>query len=92
VAVHGKADNKNWTDLLLKGYNIRKITVTPYLAAANGAIQRGYRPITDTVSKLTGRSDDANEMWIDYLPAVLWADSITIRSTTAHSQFRLMFG
>jgi transposase-like protein len=53
VVVDGGAENKKWTDLLLKRYNIRKITVTPYHAAANGVIERGHRPIADALSKLT---------------------------------------
>ena len=39
VVVDGGAENQKWTDLLLKRYNIRKITVTPYHAAANGVIK-----------------------------------------------------
>ena len=31
-------------------------------------------------------------MWIDHLPAVLWADRITTRRTTDYAPFRLMFG
>jgi hypothetical protein len=92
VVVDGGAENKKWTDLLLKRYNIRKITVTPYHAAANGVIERGHRPIGDALSKLTACSDEPKEMWIDHLPAVLWADRITVRRTTGYSPFRLMFG
>jgi len=92
VVVDGGAENKKWTDLILKRYNIRNITVTPYHAAANGVIERGHRPITDALSKLTACSDKPKEMWIDHLPAVHWADRITVRCTTGYSPFRLIFG
>ena len=88
----GGAENKKCTDLLLKCYNIRKITETPYHAAANGVIDRGQRPIADALSQLTAWSDEPKEMWMDHLPAVLWADRITVRRTTGYSPLRLMLG
>jgi hypothetical protein len=91
VVVDGGAANTKWTDLLFKRYNMRKITVTPYHAAANGVIERGHRPIADALSKLTACSDEPKEMWIDHLLAVLWADRITVRRTTGYWPFRLMF-
>jgi hypothetical protein len=90
VVLEGGAENKKWTDLLLKRYNIRKITVTPYHAATNGVIERGHRPIADALSKLTACSDEPKEMWINYLPAVLWADRITVRRTTGYWPFPIM--
>jgi len=92
VVVDRGVENKKCTDLLLKCYNIRKITVTPYHAATNGVIEREHRPIADALSKLTACSDEPKEMWIDHLPAMLWADRITVRRTTGYSPFRLMFG
>jgi hypothetical protein len=92
VVVDGGAQNNKWTDLLLKRYNIRKITLTLDHAAANGLIERGHRPITGRLSKLTACSDEPNEMWIDHLLAVVWADRITVRRTTGYSPFCLMFG
>jgi hypothetical protein len=92
MVVDGGAENKKSTKLLLKRYNIRKITVTPYHAAANGVMERGHRLIADAQSKLTACSDKPKEMWIDHVPAVLWADRITVRRMTGYSPFRLMFG
>jgi hypothetical protein len=92
VVVDGGAEKKKSTKLLLKRYNIRKITGTPYHAAANRVIERGHRPIADALSKLTACSDKPKEMWITHLLAVLWADRITVWRTTRYSPFRLMFG
>jgi hypothetical protein len=92
VVVDRWAENKKWTDLILKCYNIRKITITPYHAAADGVIEWGHRLIADALSKLTACSDEAKEILIDHLTAVLWTDRITVRCTTGYSRFRLMFG
>jgi len=92
VVVDGGAGNENWTNLLRKCCNIWKITGTSYHVATHGVIKRGRRPFGDALSKLTAWSDEPKEMWIDYLPAGLWANRITIRGTTGYSPFRLMFG
>jgi len=92
VVVDGGADNKTWTGLLLKCYNIRKITVTLYHAAPDGVIEREYRPIANVLSKLTACSYQSKEMWIDHLPAVHSANRVIIRCMTRYSQFRLIFG
>jgi len=80
------------TDILLRHYNIPKITGTPYHATANGVIERGQRPIADTLSKHTASSDQPKERWIDHLLAVLRAYRITIRHMTGYSPLGLMFG
>jgi hypothetical protein len=54
-----------WTDLILKHYTIRKITVTVYHSAANIVIERAHRPIADALSTLKACADDLNVMWID---------------------------
>jgi hypothetical protein len=92
MVVDGGAENEKSTDHCLKHYNIRKITVTPYHAAANAIIERGYRPIADALSKLPSSSDEPKEMWINHLPALHWANRITFRCTTGYSPFRHMIG
>ena len=92
MVVEGGAENKKWTDLLLKCYNIWRLTVTLYHAAANSVNQQGHRPIADELSNLTACSDEPKKMWIDHLPAVLWADGIIVRRTIRYSPFRLIFG
>jgi len=39
LVVYGVAENKKWTDLLFAHYNIWKITITTYHAAANGVVK-----------------------------------------------------
>jgi hypothetical protein len=39
MAEYGGAETKKWADLVIKCYNIREITLTPYHAVANGVLQ-----------------------------------------------------
>lgn len=41
--------------------------------------------------QLMACSDPMKEMWMDDLPAVLWADRITVRHTTGYSSSHRMF-
>ena len=62
LVLDGGAEKNKWTDLLLKCYNVRKITVTTYQATANGVIEREHRPIADALFKLTACSHKRKEM------------------------------
>ena len=65
--LHGFAEEwRLWTDILLKCYNIKKTTPTPYHAAANGVVGRDHRPIADALSKLTSCSCEPKDIWFDY--------------------------
>jgi hypothetical protein len=88
VVVDGGPEQKKWTDLIGKRYNIWKITVTLYNATASGVILRGYRLIGDALSKLTAYSDKLKNIRIGHPLAVLSADRITSRCTTEYSLFR----
>jgi hypothetical protein len=62
---------------------------TPYYPEANGMIERGHRPIKDTLVKLCGESGGK---WREYLPLVLFSDRISTKRTTGYSPYELMFG
>ena len=51
-------------------------TTTPYYPEANGMIERGHRPIKDTLVKMCGESGGK---WREYLPLVLFSDRISTR-------------
>lgn len=91
MVVDCAAENEKWTDLLLKRYNIRKSTETAYPAAANRVIKRGYRLISDALSKLPVCSNEPKGMWIDHLPAAAGADRIVVRHTTGYWPFCRIF-
>jgi hypothetical protein len=91
VVVDAGTENQEWTNLLFKRYNIRRITVTTYHVAANGVIKHHCRPIADALSKLTAFSNKLKKIWSNHLPAVFWTDIITIRCTTKYSPSCLIF-
>ena len=50
--------------------------VSAYHPQINGMIERGHKPLTDALSKLT---NEHQTDWIQHLPAALWADRSTVR-------------
>ncbi|KAI7944704.1 hypothetical protein MJO28_010399 [Puccinia striiformis f. sp. tritici] len=62
---------------------------TPYYPEANGMIERGHRPIKDTLVKMCGESGGK---WREYLPLVLFSDRISTKRTTGYSPYELVFG
>jgi hypothetical protein len=62
---------------------------TPYYPEANGMIERGHRPLKDTLVKMCGKSGGK---WREYLPLVLFSDRISTKRTTGYSPYELVFG
>jgi len=93
MVVDERAANRKWTNfLLLKRYNLRKITETPNHAATKKMIEWGYRQIANALCTLMACTDELTEKWIDHQPAVLWRGRITVRFMTGYSHIHLMFG
>ncbi|RVD90129.1 uncharacterized protein DFL_001105 [Arthrobotrys flagrans] len=89
VVFDGGPENYGWVVDLLNAYNIKGKRISVYYAQSNGMIERGHKEITDSLSKLcNGRIGE----WIRHLPAVLWADWTTARSTTGYTPYYLMYG
>jgi len=82
AVIDGRAENENWTDLLLKRCNIHTITISQDHVTTNGVIERGHRPNADGLSNLTACSNEQKELRIDHLQAGLWANRIAVRHTT----------
>ena len=62
---------------------------TPYYPEANGMIERGHKPLKDTLVKICGESGGK---WREYLPLVLFSDRISTKRTTGYSPYELVFG
>jgi hypothetical protein len=62
---------------------------TPYYPEANGMIERGHRPIKDTLIKMCGESGGK---WREYLPLVLFSDRISTKRSTGYSPYEIVFG
>ena len=52
-------------------------------------IERGHRPLKDTLVKLCGES---GSKWREFLPLVLFADRISTKRTTGLSPYEVVFG
>ena len=64
-------------------------TTTPYYPEANGMVERGHKPIKDTLVKMCGGSGGK---WREYLPLVLFSDRISTKRTTGFSPYEMIFG
>jgi len=62
---------------------------TPYYPEANGMVERGHKPLKDTLVKMCGESGGK---WREYLPLVLFSDRISTKRTTGYSPYELVFG
>ena len=52
-------------------------------------IEREHKSIVDTLSKM---SDGGSTYWVEYSPAVLWADRSTLRSLTSYTPYYICCG
>ena len=77
--VNGGPKNKALIADLVKRYGIHRPIVSVYHPQANGMVERGHKPIVDALGKIINGGFTG---WIKHLPAVLWADRITVRVST----------
>ena len=89
LIVDGGPENKDLVEELTARYGIKRVQVSSYHPQANGMIERGHRPIVDALSKMT---DGGLGNWVENLPAVLWADRSTVKSTTGLSPYYVTCG
>jgi hypothetical protein len=71
-------------------WGIKHITISPYNSQANGRIERPHWDIRQMLYKATGEQN--TRQWYWFLPAVLWADRISIRKRTGSSPYFLLTG
>jgi hypothetical protein len=65
------------------------IQTTAYYPEANGMVERGHKPIKDTLVKMCGGSGGK---WREYLPLVLFSDRISTKRTTGFTPYEIIFG
>jgi hypothetical protein len=85
----GGPENKKWVKDLVALYGVDRIVVSAYNPHANGMVERGHKPIVDSLSKLT---NGGHGSWSDLLHLVLWADRTTVRQSTGKTPFELLYG
>ena len=88
VTDNGPSFKKEFKALLAQ-YGITQIKISPYNSQANGVVERGHYNIREALVKLC-RGDLSQ--WPFLVPAVSYADSITIRRATGFSPFYLLHG
>ena len=85
MVVDGGKENRGLVEDLQKLYGFSKVTTSAYHPQSN-PVERGHGPIKAVLAKLGW------PQWVDNLPFALWADRISIKSTTGVSPFRFNYG
>lgn len=89
LIIDGGPENKDAVAELTQRYGVKKVAVSDYHPQANGMIERGHKPIVDVLSKI---SDGGSINWVRNLPAVLWADQSTVRTSTGLTPYYICCG
>lgn len=71
-------------------YGIKQVVISAYHPQANGMVKRGHKPIMDALAKMEG--GNLGSKWVDNLHAVLWADQLTVKTSTGMSLFWMVCG
>ena len=85
----GGPENRKLTKKLLERYGMKRVLVSAYYPQANGMVERGHRPIVDSLSKLTGGHTKGS--WVDLIPVVLWADRTSVRASTGITPYEFKY-
>jgi hypothetical protein len=89
VVMDGGPENRKLTKKLLEKYGMKRVLVSAYHPQANGMVERGHRPIVDSLSKLTNGHTKGS--WVDLLPVVLWADRTSVRASTGMTPYEFEY-
>ena len=89
LIIDGGSENKDAVAELTRRYGVKRVVVSAYHPQANGMIERGHKPIVDALSKM---SDRGSTNWVRNLPAVLWADRSTVRTSTGLTPYYICCG
>ena len=89
LIINGGSENKDTVAELAERYGIKRVVVSAYHPQANGMIERGHKPIVDALSKM---SVGGSTNWVRNLPAVLWADRSTVRTSTGLTPYYICCG
>ena len=89
LIVDGGPENKDLTMALAKRYGIKRVLISAYHPQSNGMIERGHRPLVDSLSKLVNGAQ--RRSWVVCLPVVLWADRTTVRASTGITPYEFEY-
>ena len=90
IIYDGGPENQGMAKQLFQRYQVKNIQIVPYHPQSNGLIERGHQNIIDALAKLTSNTSVGH--WVEHLPAVMWADRITVRRSTGRTPYSVAFG
>src|SRR5580700_10947800 len=89
MVVDGGPENKKHVERFVEKYGVKRVQISAYHAQANGMIERGHRPVTEALARMT---DGGLGSWVKNLPAVLLADRTTVYQPTGKTPFFMVYG
>lgn len=89
VVSDGGPENRGVAHELFMRYGIKHTWTSAYHPQGNGMVERGHQPVVNALAKHT---HDTGRNWVDSLPAMLWADRTTVKSTTGMTPTRVIYG
>eukprot|EP00210_Caulerpa_lentillifera_P009149 g8723.t1 len=70
-------------------WKIKLVPTTPYYPEGNGLVERGHKPLIDSLVKWCHEHPTS---WMKELYAALLADRVTVKRTTGFTPFKLVYG
>ena len=89
LIIDGGSENKEAEAELARRYKVKKVLVSAYQSQANKMMDCGHKPIVEALSKM---SDGGSTNWVRNLPAILWADQSTVRTSTGLTPYYINCG
>ena len=88
MIVDGGPENKKHVERFVEKYG-KRVQISAYHAQANGMTERGHRPVTEALARMT---DGGLGSWVKNLPAVFLADRTTVHQPTGKTPFFIVYG
>jgi hypothetical protein len=88
LVVNRRPENKGHVTVFTAKYGIERVQVFAYHLAANGMVERGHKPITDALEKLTDRGLGN---WVRNLSTVFFTDRTSVHQPTSKTPFWIVY-
>ena len=85
LIIDGGPENKGFVEALTKRVGIYRLRISAYNSKANGGIEGNHNDMRNALAKMDGP-------WKDNLPAVLFAQRTSVKSSTGFTPYYLLFG
>lgn len=85
LSVDGGPENKSVVAALAELFGIHRVQASAYNSRGQGLIERGHQGFIHGLAKMAGS-------WVENLPAILWAERVTLRRPIGYSPAQLILG